>query len=211
VSRIERGHLDAVAVGTVMSVAAALEIRVDWQPRWRGGELDRMLAAGHAALHEAMADLLARRSWRAAPEVTFAIYGERGVIDVLASHPSTGALLVVELKTDLVDIQALIGTVDRYRRLAPIIARERGWTVSSVSCWVALRESGTNRRRLAAHAAVLRSAFPDDGRRMRSWLERPNRSVAALSFLPDIHHRTAIAASAGLQRVRQRGVSARRG
>jgi transcriptional regulator with XRE-family HTH domain len=33
--------------------------------------------------------------WQAFPEVTFAIAGERGSIDVLAFHPATGALLVV--------------------------------------------------------------------------------------------------------------------
>ncbi len=51
--------------------------------------------------------------WLAQPEVSFAIYGERGVIDILAFHPRSRALLVIELKTGIVDVQALIGTVDR--------------------------------------------------------------------------------------------------
>ena len=33
------------------------------------------------------------------PEVSFSIYGERGVIDMLLWHPARRALLVVELKT----------------------------------------------------------------------------------------------------------------
>jgi hypothetical protein len=190
-----------------MRVAATLEIRVDWMPRWRGGELDRMLNSGHAAMHEAAALELKGSEWLLSSEVTFAIYGERGVIDILAFHTSTGALLVIELKTDIVDVQGLIGAVDRYRRLAPQIARERGWDCRSVSCWVLLRDMPSNHRRLAAHATVLRNAFPDDGRRMRGWLRRPAGTVAALSFLSDSHARKASAASAGVRRVRRRDVS----
>jgi len=155
-------------------------------PRWRGGELDRMLNAGHSAMHEAAALELADTGWLPAAETTFAIYGERGIIDILCFHPPSGALLVIELKTDLVDVQGLIGSVDRYRRLAPQVARERAWAVKSVSCWVLLRDTPSNHRRLAAHATVLRNAFPVDGRRMRGWLRRPVGAVAALSFLSDL-------------------------
>ena len=38
-----------------------------------------------------------------APEVSFAIRGERGVIDILAWHAKPGHSLVIELKTDIVD------------------------------------------------------------------------------------------------------------
>lgn len=202
VSRIERGHFAALSVGTLSRVAATLEIRVDLVPRWRGGELDRMLGAGHAAMHEAVAAVLVAADWLMSPEATFSIYGERGAIDILAFHPPTGALLVIELKTDLVDVQALIGAVDRYRRLAPRLARERGWSLQSVSCWVILRESPSNHRRLAAHATVLRTAFPHDGRQVRGWLRKPSGSIAALSFLSDSHRRTAMTSSSGVQRVR---------
>lgn len=203
VSRIERGDVRGITVATLLRVAEALEIQVDWTARWRGGELDRMLGSGHASLHEAVARLLRETEWLASPETTFSIYGERGVIDILAFHPPTGALLVIELKTDLVDVNGLIGAVDRYRRLAPILARERGWEVRSVSCWVVLRDTPSNHRRLAAHATVLRSAFPQDGRQVRGWLLEPAGPISALSFLSDIHVRTASAASAGVQRVRR--------
>jgi hypothetical protein len=161
-----------------------------------------MLNAGHAAMHDAAAAAFARTSWTLAPETTFSIYGERGAIDILAHHAATGALLVVELKTDLVDVNGLLAAVDRYRRLAPRIAGDRGWAVASVSSWVVLRESPANRRRVAAHASVLRAAFPDDGRRMRAWLARPADEVRALSFLSVSHGVNAMSGSAGVQRVR---------
>lgn len=202
VSRIEHGQLDAMSVGMLHRVAATLEIRLDWTARWRGGELDRMLNAGHAAMHEALARSFAASEWESAPEVSFSVFGERGVIDLLAFHPPSRALLVVELKTELVDVQALIGTVDRYRRLAPTIARDRGWAAATASCWVVLRDTATNHRRLAAHSTVLRSAFPADGRRMRSWLVHPAGTVAALSFLSGFHDRRISGTSAGVRRVR---------
>jgi len=208
ISRIERGQLDSLPVGTVLRISSALEIRLDWMPRWRGGELDRMLNAGHSAMHEAAAFELAGTEWVCRAETTFAIYGERGIIDILSFHSPSGALLVIELKTDLVDVQGLIGSVDRYRRLAPQVARERAWAVKSVSCWVLLRDTPSNHRRLAAHATVLRNAFPVDGRRMRGWLRRPVGAVAALSFLSDSHARRASGTIAGTQRVRVRRPSA---
>ena len=202
VSRIERGRLGSLSVDTLRRVAAALDVRIDFIPRWRGGELDRMIGSGHSAMHESVAQELRDTGWLLAPETTFSIYGERGVVDILAMHPPTGALLVIGLKTELVDVQALIGAVDRYRRLAPQIARERGWTVGTVSCWVILRETPANHRRLGAHATVLRTAFPQDGRRVRGWLRSPDGAIAALSFLSNLHPRTGSAGSAGVQRVR---------
>ena len=142
-----------------------------------------MLNAGHGALHGTASSLLRRHGWLTAPETTFSVYGERGAIDILAFHPPTGSLLVIELKTDLVDISGLLAAVDRYRRLAPQLAARLGWEVSSVSCWVIFRDTATNRRRVSAHAGVLRSAFPADGNALRSWLAKPGGSVAGLSFI----------------------------
>ena len=39
VSRLETGHLDELSLSTIRRIAAALEITVDFAPRWRGGEL----------------------------------------------------------------------------------------------------------------------------------------------------------------------------
>ena len=45
-------------------------------------------------------------------------------------------------------------------------------------------ESRTNRRRIAAHQAVLRTAFPADGPAMRRWLVDPGGPIAGLSTGP---------------------------
>jgi len=67
---------------------------------------------------------------RVATEVSFSIRGERGSIDVLAFHPATATLLVIEVKSLVPDVQATFVTPDRKTRLASEIARGRGWRPS---------------------------------------------------------------------------------
>lgn len=182
VSRLERGLIDGVTVRRLRAVVSALDIRLLMEARWQGAELDRLLGARHSALHEEVASWLAGiGGWQAAPEVSFAIYVERGVIDILAWHAATRSLLVIELKTELGDVQELVGTMDRKMRLARQIAWERGWEAATVSGWVVLAASRTNRRRVAAHATMLRAAWPADGRQLAAWIREPAGTLRALS------------------------------
>lgn len=181
--RVERGHLDELSVAVVRRICEQLEIRVELLPRSRGADLDRMVNARHTALHESVARALARDfpDWERAPEVSFSIWGERGVIDLLLWHPTRRALLIIEFKTEIVDTGELIGTMDRRQRLAREIVRERGWDPLTVSAWVVIAPSRSNERRISEFRSVLRSAFPADGRQMRRWLRNPVGSIAALS------------------------------
>jgi transcriptional regulator with XRE-family HTH domain len=205
VSLIERGHLESVSARTLRRIAAGLEVRIEYTVRLPHGELERLLNAGHAAMHEALArHLSALPDWLHAPEVSFAVCGERGVIDILAFHPPTGSLLVIELKTEIVSIEDLLMTMDVRVRHAADIARSRGWQPRTVSAWVVVAESDLNRRRVRRNAAVLRSAFPADGRTMRAWLRRPVGAVRALSFWANFGHGTATQKAAARRRVRVR-------
>ena len=67
---------------------------------------------------EATVRLLGRLGWTTEVEVSFAIWGERGSIDVVAFHPSLGALLVIEVKSAVADSQATLHGLDRKARLA---------------------------------------------------------------------------------------------
>lgn len=184
VSRLERGHVDSMSVGSLRGVAKVLDLRIDLTPRWRAGELDRLLDAGHAALVAAVVSRLRdAHGWLAQPEVSFSIWGERGSIDILAFHPGRGLLLLIEVKTKLTDLQETLGTFDRKRRLAVQIAAERGWNATSVSSWLVLTDTHTNRRRAAAHGLVLRAALPADGRTMHRWIANPSGSINALTFV----------------------------
>jgi transcriptional regulator with XRE-family HTH domain len=184
VSRIERGHVGTLPASVVRAVATVLEIRLETVPAWRGGDLARLINARHSALHEQLADRLSGEpGWESAAEVSYSIYGERGVIDRLAFHAERRMLAVFELKSDLSDPAGLIAQLDRYRRLAPGIADGRGWQAGRVSCWAVVADSDTNRRRLAEHRELLRGAFPADGRRLGEWLRDPADRVDGLTFL----------------------------
>ena len=181
--KIEQGQVGGQRLDLTRAVATALGARLDIQPHLPGGDLDRVINADHAVMHEGLAAHLAGiDGWTWRPEVTFSIYGERGVIDLLAWHNQSRCLLIIELKTRLVDPQELAGVMDRRRRLGPRIAADLGWDVRAVSTWVVIGRTSTNRRRVAAHAGLLRAAFPSDGRSMRRWLGRPEGRIDALSF-----------------------------
>ena len=194
ISRLERGHPGTFSLDTIRGVASALDIRVDLVPRWRAGDLDRLLNAKHSQLHELVARWFADDlpAWVLAPEVSYAVYRERGVIDIVAWHPARRAILVIELKTDIVDVNQLIGKVGEKARLIRQIVKDRGWDPLTVSTWVIVAAGRTNRARIAAHRAVLRAAFPADGRDIRAWLSDPTGSVAALSMWSDATARSLI-------------------
>jgi hypothetical protein len=185
--RIEAGRLDRVRFGDIRRYAAALGARFDGSVLWQGADLDRMLNRGHARLHEAMARWLAEiGGWDFLPEVSFAYGRDRGVVDVVAWHPAARAVLVIELKTRLVDINDLMATMDVRRRVVGRIARDRGWEPLFIGIWVVLAQARTNTRVLAEHATVLRAKFPADGRAIGGWLARPAGPIAALSFMPQV-------------------------
>lgn len=189
IGRIEHGRLKTSSVASLEAVAEPLDAALMLAIQWNGAELDRLINARDSILHEAAARLFERLpGWEIAAEVSFSIYGERGIVDILAYHRGSGTLLVIELKTELVDPQALVGSVDRKTRLAARIARERGWQPGTVSSWVILTESRTNRRHVEEHSGLLRSAFPSDGRAIRTWLASPSGRIRALSFLSVERH-----------------------
>lgn len=187
--RIERGHADRVAVHVLMRVAAARGARIDVRILWQGEALDRLLDSSHADLIEQMLGLLSASDWLVATEVSFNIRGERGSIDILAFHPAT--LLVIEIKSVVPDMQAMLGGIDRKGRLARELARERGWHATSVNRLLVLPDDRTARRRVDHHAATFRTALPARTAEVRRWVRRPEGTMHGVLFLPDARHASA--------------------
>jgi transcriptional regulator with XRE-family HTH domain len=209
VSRVERGHGRELRVDELLHIAEALDVVVRLTATWRGGELDRLLNSRHSALHEAVARwLLSLPGWQVAPEVSFAVFGERGVIDILAWHEPTRTLLVIELKTEIVDVNDLMGRVDVKQRHAIEIARERGWNAKRVAAWVIVADSSTNRRRVARHKTTLRAAFPANYQAVASWLAYPADQIRALWFWSNARLETANEPFATVKRVRKPAIRA---
>jgi transcriptional regulator with XRE-family HTH domain len=183
ISLVERGHVRTLSLEVVRRIAAALDIRVELIGRWRGGDAHRLLGRRHSMLAESFACFVAaHEGWTVEPEVSFAIYGERGIIDHLAWNQAAGHLLVVEFKTAFVDVNEMLGTLDRKRRLIRSIAVERGWQPKAVSVWLIVSDTRTNRRHANDHATLLRSKFPLDGRQLRPLLRHPSGPTAGLAF-----------------------------
>lgn len=182
ISRTEQGEGDHQTIATLTRVAEALAARVRLTILAHGEDLDRLLDARHAALVDQIAALLRGLGWVVVPEATFSVYGERGSIDLLAFHPASGCLLVIEVKSTVPDVQATLSGIDRKARLAPRLARERGWNVSSVSRWLVLPNDRTARRRLHEHEATFRAALPGRTVEMRRWAAQPRGSVAGVVF-----------------------------
>ncbi len=163
ISRVEGGGAGRVPGEKLERVTAALGARLDMRVSWNGEALDRLMDEGHADLVERMARTLERHDWFAIPEVSFNVRGERGSVDILGFHPATRAALIVEVKSAVPDVQATLMAIDRKARLAPALARERGWHTVSVTRLLVIGESSTARRRIAAHASTFRSSFPVQG------------------------------------------------
>jgi transcriptional regulator with XRE-family HTH domain len=186
VSLVERGHCRKMSLETLSRISSALDVRIELTARWRGGDTDRLLNRRHSLLAESFAVFMRTVvGWVAEPEVSFSIYGERGVIDQLAWHPATGHLLVIELKTEFVDVSELLGTLDRKVRLARTVAAQRGWSARRISVWVIVSATRTNRRHAAQHAVLLGSRLRLDGRQLRPFLRNPGEATSGLAFWTD--------------------------
>ena len=186
--RIERGHADRVAVHVLVRVAAALGGRIDLRLSWRGEGLDRLLDARHASLVERVVEILTSSDWEVATEVTSNIRGERGSIDILACHAATGSLLMIEVKSVVPDMQAMLVGIDRKGRLASEIARERGWRVTSVTRLLVLPDDRTARRRVERHGATFQTALPARTVDVRRWIRHPEGTKHGVLFLSDARH-----------------------
>jgi hypothetical protein len=204
VSAVERGQIERMTVRTVRSICSVLEIRLPFDPMWRGGQLARLLDSRHAAAVERIVALLRALGWEAAPEYTFSVFGERGSVDVLAWRPRERALLIVEVKTELDDLQDLLSVLDRKVRLVPrLVAAERGWRAAALGVVVVLRESSGARDAVARHLATFSASLPQRNVEIRRWVANPGASgLRGVWFLRDSHRGTVMEGRGGPRRVR---------
>lgn len=203
VARVERGEAESFTGATLRRIAVALGARLELRLLWHGEALDRLLDEDHARLVEAIIRELRALGWEVAPEVTFAIFGERGSIDVLAWHAATRTLLVIEVKSVVPDMQATLAGMDRKVRLAPAIGRSRGWSPTAVATLLVLPDDRTARRRVAAMGATLGAKLPARTVAVRRWLANPSGAMAGILFL------TNVAVSGARHRVRPVNARAR--
>src|SRR5688572_15126555 len=185
VRQIETGRGDRITAERLIRVVAALGGYLAIRIQYQGEGLDRLRDRRHAALVDQLVARLRGDGWEVATEVSFNVYGERGSIDIFAFEPTSGALLVIEVKTVVPDVGGMLATLDRKVRLARELAKARGWRVRTVSRLLVLAEARTARRRVDEHEATFRNAFPARNVEVNRWLGSPSGSVSGLLFLPN--------------------------
>jgi len=98
--------------------------------------------------------------WSVAREVEV-VHGRRhGWIDLLAFHPRTGVLLIIEIKTRLDDIGAVERQMAWYERSAWSVAHGLGWKPRRTMSWLLALDSSEVEMVLRANRDVFGIAFP---------------------------------------------------
>jgi transcriptional regulator with XRE-family HTH domain len=179
VHRVENDRLTGVTIGTVDRLVTALGGTLSIEVRWRGAELDRLVDRRHARLTNAASDRLQRLGWIVHPEVSFNHFGDRGRCDLVAWHPGTRTLLVVEVKSAVGNLQEVLGRLDVKVRLSREIAAGLGLAIpaSTLGAFV-LPDQGASRRVIHDHAALFRR-YGTRGRHALAWLRRPASGPAS--------------------------------
>jgi transcriptional regulator with XRE-family HTH domain len=204
-SRLERGHLDRASLATIRDCLAVLEVRLELVPRWRGGDVERVRDRFHAALQTAWKQRLEHWGWQVWVEVSFNHYGDRGRVDLVAWHPVERLLLIIEIKTEIDDVQALLGSLDIKRRVAYVVARELAIPSFALAVPFLIVADGTTNRDRVARYAPLFSRFSLRGRTAIAWLKRPGGSPTGLLAYTDLRYATGMSVKAtGSHRVRRR-------
>jgi len=120
ISRHELGRIGSLAARE--KHATVFSLRLDVRRLGRAGVLVRLGDEGHAAIVEVIASWFRSAGFDTETEAegSFSEWGERGRIDLLAFDPSTGTFVIVEVKTQLLDLQDLFGSLNvKERRLTP--------------------------------------------------------------------------------------------
>jgi transcriptional regulator with XRE-family HTH domain len=180
VCRAECGELDGMTVGTLSRLTEALEATLVIEMRWQGAALDRMIDRERAHLQDAAARRFLSRGWNVQAEVSFNHYGDRGSCDLVAWHAGTRILLVVEVKSQLGNLQDLLHRLDVKARLGGMLAVQLGWPAPhAVVRGLVLAEDRTARRIIGRHDALF-SGFSLRGRGAHAWLRSPSAAAGGL-------------------------------
>lgn len=148
---------------------------------WSQGELaarahrsrDRPLQRdpAHARTTSYVVGRLRRSGWDVRTEVEIGGDRSRGWIDVLAWHPTTGLVLVIELKTELHDLGEVERRLGGFEREAWRVPRAFGARPTRVVGCLLLLATESNDLRASANRASLEIAFPMRWRSLGAVLE----------------------------------------
>jgi transcriptional regulator with XRE-family HTH domain len=187
-SRIERGECRSVRFVEVDRLFVAVGVRY---------RLDVSLPPGHRvvddAVHVRCATAVQRRlevaGWVVRREVEIGSDRSRGWIDVLAFHPATRLLLVIEIKTELHDLGAVERSLNWYVREAARAAAGFGWRPTAVASALLVLATDANDQAMRSIRPVLSVALPGRAIALRD-LVGTGRSSGPQRFVATIDPRS---------------------
>jgi hypothetical protein len=180
VSTVERGRFGRLSVDAYCRIADVLDADVQLAPRWRGPKLDRLLDRRHAFLQNRVVEKLIQLGWEVHTEQSFNHFGDRGSVDVLGWRPDLGALLILEIKSEITSLEETLRRIDVKARAYPKAARkERGWVPRMVGVAVVLPDATAHRNLLRRHSALVAASLPARTVAVRRW--RPSQRAICVA------------------------------
>jgi len=184
VSKLECGRFGALSIDGYCRIAEALDADVRLGPHWRGAKLDRLLDRRHALLQNEVAGLLSLCGWQVATEMSFNHFGDRGSVDVLAWRADVRALLVIEIKTEIANVEETLRVLNMKARVVPVVVERAGdWRPRIVGTVLVLPDATTHRALVARHSALISAALPARTCAVRRWLADPSGRIRGIWFL----------------------------
>jgi transcriptional regulator with XRE-family HTH domain len=186
VSDTECGRFGRLSVDVYCRIAEALGAEVVLTPHWRGPKLARLLDRRHARLQNLTASLLVAKRWEVRSETTFNHFGDRGSVDLLAWRDDRRALLIVEIKSELDDLEETLRVLNMKARVVPrLAAGDTGWTPDLVGVVLVLPDGNSHRDMVARHGSLIDAALPARTVAVRKWIESPVGPLRGIWFLRD--------------------------
>jgi transcriptional regulator with XRE-family HTH domain len=160
VSLLERGRIAGLSITEADSICGALGATLVFgieAPVLAGS---RQRDAAHARCVAYVMRRLIKEGWIVRREVQVGTPARPGWIDILAFHPELRVLLVIEIKTELVDLGGLERQLGWYVREARQAARSLGWRAGDVMPVALLLSTAVNDVRLRENATGIGQVFP---------------------------------------------------
>lgn len=134
-----------------------------------------------------------RHGWSIRREVEIIHGRSHGWIDLLAFHPGSATLVIVEIKTRLDDLGAIERQLAWYERAAREVAATMGWRPVTIVSWLLLLNSEEVELSLRRERELLRAGFPERASQMRPVLDggRPSGSGRGLALIDPSSRRAA--------------------
>jgi hypothetical protein len=187
VMAVEAGRLGVVAFDRTRRMFDVVGARARATVWWNGAAADRLLDDRHASYVERGVGAYIRRRWEPAVEVSFADFGERGSIDILAARAAYRAVAVTEVKTDIGSFEEMNRVLDVKERLAPKIAAARfGWRPAILGRILILPGTTSMRRLVEGHGATMRAIYPARTNQIKAWLRAPTAPIRGIWFMSEV-------------------------